>query len=61
MNDLKLMVTKANSVCWSLMLLVAFSCQEPSLKVPDCGLCSETGAEWLEDEKPLPAYDSLFK
>jgi len=60
MNDLRLMLSKVISVCWSLLLLVAFSCQEPSLEVPDCGLCAETGAEWLQDEKPLPAYDSLF-
>ncbi len=60
MSHLQLRIPKVICLCYSVLLLFAFSCQEPALEMPDCALCPETGTKWLQDEKPLPAYDSLF-
>ncbi|MBD3631067.1 alpha-L-rhamnosidase [Cyclobacterium sp.] len=60
MSRLQLRLPKVICLCCSVFLLLLFSCQEASVEQPDCGLCAETGAEWIQDEKPLPAYDSLF-
>ncbi len=47
---------------FSLMVLLwfTFSCADSMEFGDDCGLCPETGAEWIQGKKPLPAYDSLF-
>lgn len=47
---------------FSLIVLVwvVFSCAESGEYADDCGLCPETGAQWLEADRPLPSADSLF-
>lgn len=60
MNHFQLMIEKIISGCFCVLVLFTLSCKGPSVKSPDCGLCAETEAQWLQEEKPLPAYDSLF-
>ncbi|MDN3687430.1 alpha-L-rhamnosidase [Cyclobacterium jeungdonense] len=43
-----------------VLVWVAFSCTGSEEYALDCGLCPETGARWLEADRPLPEADSLF-
>lgn len=43
-----------------VLVWIIFSCVESKVDKLDCGLCPETGAKWLEEDRPLPTSDSLF-
>lgn len=60
MREIQSMVTKTISRSWLFLLLLAISCQESHKNLPDCALCEDTAAEWIQVAEELPDEDSLF-
>ncbi|MFO7824362.1 MAG: family 78 glycoside hydrolase catalytic domain [Cyclobacterium sp.] len=60
MKALQLMVNKTIGLCWSFLVLLTVSCRESPKNRPDCGLCEDTEAEWIQVAEQLPESDSLF-